>query len=146
MGTTESPLAPYRRKRDFAATPEPGPRVGRRRAKGLSFVIQRHQARRLHYDFRLELDGVLKSWAVPREPVERPGERRLAVHVEDHPIAYAAFHGDIPARPLRRRPRGDLGPRHVDGRWATRTRAIAPDASSSSSTASGCTGAGCSCA
>jgi len=109
----ESPLAPYRRKRDFAATPEPGPRLGRRRAKGLSFVIQRHQARRLHYDFRLELDGVLKSWAVPREPVERPGERRLAVHVEDHPIAYAAFHGEIPP--------GHYGAGHVDiwdrGTW-----------------------------
>jgi bifunctional non-homologous end joining protein LigD len=113
MGTLESPLARYRRKRDFDATPEPGPRVGRRRAKGLAFVIQRHQARRLHYDFRLELDGVLKSWAVPREPLQRPGERRLAVHVEDHPVAYAAFHGDIPA--------GHYGAGHVEiwdrGTW-----------------------------
>src|SRR5689334_6774728 len=109
----ESPLAPYRRKRDFAATPEPGPRVGRRRAKGLSFVIQRHQARRLHYDFRLELDGVLKSWAVTREPSEEPGEKRLAVHVEDHPVAYATFQGDIPE--------GHYGAGHVDiwdrGTW-----------------------------
>src|SRR5947209_20462542 len=87
-GEVQSPLAPYRRKRDFAATPEPGPRVGRRRAQRLAFVIQRHQARRLHWDFRLELDGVLKSWAVTREPSGTAGERRLAVHVEDHPVAY----------------------------------------------------------
>ena len=109
----QSPLAPYRRKRDFAATPEPGPRVGRRRAKKLAFVIQQHHARRLHWDFRLELDGVLKSWAVTREPTGEAGERRLAVHVEDHPVAYAGFHGDIPA--------GHYGAGHVDiwdhGEW-----------------------------
>ena len=71
-------LATYRRKRDFAATPEP--RGGRRRAaRRLSFVIQRHAATRLHYDFRLELDGVLKSWAVPKEPRPVPGEKRSLV-------------------------------------------------------------------
>ena len=109
----QSPLASYRRKRDFEATPEPGPRVGRQRAKRLIFVIQRHQARRLHWDFRLELDGVLKSWAVTREPSGVAGERRLAVHVEDHPVAYAGFHGDIPS--------GHYGAGHVDiwdrGEW-----------------------------
>jgi bifunctional non-homologous end joining protein LigD len=88
-------LATYRRMRDFAATPEP--RGGRRRrVPRLSFVIQRHAATRLHYDFRLELDGVLKSWAVPKEPRPEPGEKRLAVHVEDHPIEYGRFHGVIP--------------------------------------------------
>jgi bifunctional non-homologous end joining protein LigD len=102
----ELPLASYRRKRDFAATPEPGPRVGRRRAKRLLFVVQQHHARRLHWDFRLELDGVLKSWAVTREPSPVPGERRLAVQVEDHPVAYASFHGDIPS--------GHYGAGHVD--------------------------------
>jgi len=111
--TPQSPLALYGRKRDFDATPEPGPRVGRRKRAGLIFVIQRHEARRLHYDFRLELDGVLKSWAVTREPSEKPGEKRLAVHVEDHPVAYAAFRGDIPE--------GHYGAGHVDiwdrGTW-----------------------------
>ena len=68
MAALHSPLAAYRGKRDFDATPEPDPQVGRRRQKRLIFVIQRHQARRLHWDFRLELDGVLKSWAVTREP------------------------------------------------------------------------------
>jgi bifunctional non-homologous end joining protein LigD len=88
-------LATYRRMRDFAATPEPrGER--RRGGRRLSFVIQRHAATRLHYDFRLELDGVLKSWAVPREPRPVPGEKRLAVHVEDHPIEYGRFQGVIP--------------------------------------------------
>jgi len=113
MPSVQSPLASYRRKRDFDATPEPGARVGRRRAKRLIFVIQRHQARRLHWDFRLELDGVLKSWAVTREPSAAAGERRLAVHVEDHPVAYAGFRGDIPA--------GHYGAGHVEiwdrGEW-----------------------------
>ena len=88
-------LTTYRRKRDFAHTPEPRGRA-RRSATRLSFVIQRHAATRLHYDFRLELDGVLKSWAVPREPKAVVGEKRLAVHVEDHPLEYGGFHGVIP--------------------------------------------------
>jgi len=88
-------LALYRRKRDFAQTPEPRGRP-RRTAARRSFVIQRHAARRLHYDFRLELDGVLKSWAVPKQPAPVAGQKRLAVHVEDHPLEYGRFAGEIP--------------------------------------------------
>ena len=89
------PLARYQAKRDFTITSEPGPERAAA-GKQLSFVIQKHDATRLHYDFRLELDGVLLSWAVPKGPSFDPKERRLAVHVEDHPVAYGSFEGTIP--------------------------------------------------
>lgn len=94
------PLATYAAKRDFARTPEPAPKSKHRSkpglAPGLAFVVQRHAARRLHYDLRLELDGTLKSWAVTRGPTLVAGERRLAVRTEDHPLDYLAFEGNIP--------------------------------------------------
>jgi len=87
-------LADYKAKRDFAKTPEPGPKRGK--AKGNSFIIQKHAATRTHYDFRLEHDGVLKSWAVTKGPSLDPTQKRLAVMTEDHPLEYGGFEGVIP--------------------------------------------------
>ncbi|WP_430331253.1 ATP-dependent DNA ligase [Rhodococcus sp. ACT016] len=89
-------LAEYRRKRDPTRTPEPIPQTEAEGGEGNSFVVQEHHARRLHYDFRLERDGVMVSWAVPRGIPTSPKENRLAVHTEDHPLEYAGFSGSIP--------------------------------------------------
>ena len=93
-------LLRYRRKRDFARTPEP--QGGPARKGGLRLVVQRHFARREHFDLRLEMDGVLKSWAVTRGPSADPADKRLAVRTEDHPLEYGDFEGTIPKGLFRR--------------------------------------------
>jgi len=106
-------LGSYRAKRRFDVTPEPHGEKRRAAAKALRFVIQKHAARQLHYDFRLELGGTLLSWAVPKGPSVSPGTRRLAVRTEDHPLEYAEFEGEIP--------KGEYGGGSVEiwdrGRW-----------------------------
>lgn len=102
-GASPDPLQRYRTMRDFGTTAEPaGGAVAKRAAakasEALSFVVQKHAARRLHYDFRLELDGTLKSWAIPKGPSLDPADKRMSVHVEDHPLEYANFEGVIPEK------------------------------------------------
>ena len=126
----------YNHKRDFSKTKEP--RGRKLKGKGDSFVVQKHDASRLHWDFRLELDGVLKSWAVPKGPSLDPGENRLAMRTEDHPLDYGGFEGTIP--------KGEYGGGTVmlwdQGRWIpdparTRARRSRKATSTSRSKASG---------
>jgi bifunctional non-homologous end joining protein LigD len=89
-------LAEYNRKRHFGVTPEPQGKLGQRKKKTLEFVVQKHRASRLHYDFRLQHDGVMLSWAVPKGPSTDPANKRFAMQTEDHPIEYNQFEGVIP--------------------------------------------------
>ncbi len=90
-------LFKYKSKRDLKVSPEPAAKIKTKKSKELIFVIQEHHASHLHYDFRIEVDGVLKSWAIPKKPSTNPAVKRLAIMVEDHPYAYKDFEGVIPS-------------------------------------------------
>jgi len=96
MVRKKDPLSVYRKRRNFTRSPEPTGNTGKKKTKRPIFVIQKHAARSLHYDFRLEIDGLLKSWAVPKGPSLNPKDRRLAIPTDDHPLEYAKFEGIIP--------------------------------------------------
>ena len=106
-------LGEYERKRDFGKTAEPAPKRRRRKKSAPRFVVQEHSARRLHWDLRLEHDGVAASWAIPNGIPEDPSENRKAVHTEDHPLEYLELGGGDPGGRVRRRDDEDLGPRHL---------------------------------
>ena len=116
-------LKEYKRKRNFQQNAGAGRRTAPKHAPGRQFVIQKHAASRLHYDFRLEHDGTLKSWAVPKGPSLDPAVKSLAVQVEDHPLDYADVRGRDSARRIRRRHGHGLGPRHVGTRKSIPTKA-----------------------
>ena len=114
-------LADYQAKRDFKKTSEPSGKAKIRAAEYPRFVIQKHAATRLHYDLRLEHDGVFKSWAVTKGPSLDPADKRLAVEVEDHPLDYGDFEGHDPQGRVWRRHRHALGPRLLDAGRRPRT-------------------------
>src|ERR1700730_6646289 len=116
-------LSPYRARRDFSKTAEPSGESAVVPSEVRRFIIQKHAATRLHYDFRLEVDGVLKSWAVTKGPSIDPHDKRLAVEVEDHPLDYGDFEGTIPKGPIWRWLGPAMGSRLLDaGRRRSRNR------------------------